>query len=348
MGELWNEAAAMAVAAAAVAAVAVPVGAACGVLAHRWREPIVPRYRKGFARWDGFDAVFLYVVCVVLPVVVAQALVAGGAFRSLLGDELRIDRDALAAATGGAATPAVEAARFDYQNRGLTLTRLAALPLLAAAFAVWRRQANKERVRPVGEQGRRFAADIAAGVAAWLVLTPATLAVHFAVNAVSWELDVPPTEHALKFTRLATTADVLLFFAGACVAAPFVEEMAFRRVLVPWAARRLYRSWVLLGLAVVAAGGRGHSLAGPLAFVGVAAAGLFVLDRLRMRPAAAVLATGTLFAAIHASVWPTPIPLLVLGVSLGWLVLRTKTVTAAVVAHGLFNAVSAVFLLRQA
>jgi len=59
----------------------------------------------------------------------------------------------------------------------------------------------------------------------------------------------------------------------------------------------------------------------------------------------AVLASSALFAAVHANVWPSPVPLVVLAVGLGYLYLRTRTLIGPVVVHGLFNAVSAVYLL---
>ena len=66
----------------------------------------------------------------------------------------------------------------------------------------------------------------------------------------------------------------------------------------------------------------------------------------KWRNAGAVYASAALFAAVHASVWPTPIPLLGLGLGLGYLALSTRSVLVPVIVHGLFNAVSAVFVLR--
>jgi membrane protease YdiL (CAAX protease family) len=70
--------------------------------------------------------------------------------------------------------------------------------------------------------------------------------------------------------------------------------------------------------------------------------------RLRIRSAQharAVWAGSALFAAFHAQVWPSPVPLFVLALGLGYLYLRTRTLIGPVVVHGLFNAVSAVYLL---
>src|SRR5262245_19449879 len=68
--------------------------------------------------------------------------------------------------------------------------------------------------------------------------------------------------------------------------------------------------------------------------------------RIRSRQQArAILASAALFGAFHAHVWPSPLPLVVLAVGLGYLYLRTRSLVGPVVVHGLFNAVSAVYLL---
>ena len=45
------------------------------------------------------------------------------------------------------------------------------------------------------------------------------------------------------------------------------------------------------------------------------------------------------------AVWPTPIPLFALGLSLGYLAYRTQSLVAPVVLHGLFNAVAGLAIL---
>jgi membrane protease YdiL (CAAX protease family) len=59
----------------------------------------------------------------------------------------------------------------------------------------------------------------------------------------------------------------------------------------------------------------------------------------------AIWASAALFAAVHAHVWPSPVPLVVLAVGLGYLYLRTRSLVGPIVVHGMFNAVSAVYLL---
>jgi hypothetical protein len=59
----------------------------------------------------------------------------------------------------------------------------------------------------------------------------------------------------------------------------------------------------------------------------------------RRRAARAIVGTSLLFANFHANVWPTPVPLFVLALGLGWLAYRTQGVAAPIVLHMLFNAI---------
>jgi membrane protease YdiL (CAAX protease family) len=59
----------------------------------------------------------------------------------------------------------------------------------------------------------------------------------------------------------------------------------------------------------------------------------------------AIWASSVMFAAVHSHVWPSPIPLVVLALGLGYLYMRTRSLVGCVLVHGMFNAVSAVYLL---
>lgn len=60
----------------------------------------------------------------------------------------------------------------------------------------------------------------------------------------------------------------------------------------------------------------------------------------RPRAALPVVLSSALFAAVHASVWPSPIPLFVLGLILGYVYWRTHRLLPCIVAHALFNGAS--------
>jgi CNT family concentrative nucleoside transporter len=48
-----------------------------------------------------------------------------------------------------------------------------------------------------------------------------------------------------------------------------------------------------------------------------------------------VYASAALFAVVHSAIWPSPIPLFLLGLGLGWLAVRTRGVLAPAIVHGL-------------
>ena len=58
----------------------------------------------------------------------------------------------------------------------------------------------------------------------------------------------------------------------------------------------------------------------------------------------AIVGSAALFACVHANVWPTPVPLALLALALGWLAMRTQSVIAPIVVHMLFNTVAFVEL----
>jgi membrane protease YdiL (CAAX protease family) len=61
--------------------------------------------------------------------------------------------------------------------------------------------------------------------------------------------------------------------------------------------------------------------------------------------ARALYGTAALFAAVHSSVWPSPIPLFVLALALGWLAYRTQSLVAPIVLHALFNSITCALLI---
>ena len=147
----------------------------------------------------------------------------------------------------------------------------------------------------------------------------------------------------------------LLLILSACVTAPLLEEFLYRGLLVPWAGRRWYGPWCLLFPAGVLA-----LLAPPpflpqsLAFVLLLGVGAYLIQRFGKRRAKfptrtvlAVWSSAALFAVVHSAVWPTPIPLFVLGLGLGYLTARTRSWAASAVCHALFNAVATVWVFLR-
>jgi len=105
---------------------------------------------------------------------------------------------------------------------------------------------------------------------------------------------------------------IALVWLAATVVAPVVEEFFFRRVLQGW-----LETWLSGRGAAAAAGG--------LAIAGSAFA----------------------FALAHLGQGLAWMPLLGLGVVLGWLARQTGSIVPGILAHALFNAVSVVLVLLQ-
>ncbi len=351
----------LAVAAGWVAAVAAPVVVGCGLLARALGRPVVPRWRHRPAVWTGFDVLFLFFLQMLLVGVVLTVLTSGGFFEAVYGSGgiggAVSDQtvESVAAVGGGAAGEAVRLLSNDALQLRAMWATLFATPLLLLTGAAIRTLVHGRPPRP---DPLSLPGDVAFGVLAWAVATPLVFAVYFAALYLTARLGGTVREHPL--TQLGTGAtvfDQVFFGVVVCFVTPLAEEYLFRGLLVRWAAGRWYRPWVLVGAAALYAVYRGRvgeepSLA-PLWFVAVLGVGLYALVRLGrlkgrcpVRTAAAVYASAALFGAAHSAVWPTPVPLFVLGLALGYVAARTGRIAGCVVLHGLFNAVSFVLLLR--
>jgi membrane protease YdiL (CAAX protease family) len=206
-----------------------------------------------------------------------------------------------------------------------------------------------------------------------------------ATKANQWLINRPPDQHPLVQTiQEAGSWGWSLFLLQTVVLAPLVEELVFRGLLLPWLATKqppapetaltippVVRPSLILVLAVgtalllhskdlqnaLTAGDRHEAVIRllPAAFFVVLLPFHLLLPRLNrlrrrlrirsVQHTRAIWASSALFAAFHAQVWPSPVPLFVLALGLGYLYLRTRSLIGPVVVHGLFNAVSAVYLL---
>ena len=336
--DLWTESARMAGCGLAVAACALPLALLARIIARRNGESFVPKPRRWPVPWTGLELLILFPFTAAAPMaLVDPILAASGFYQAVYGPD------------------APESAWSPMR------------PLWAAVFFVpiWigflllLRQTLYPEWSPTRGGGAVYTRT-ALGVAGWFLIHPVVWLVHFAVTIaffqLNWTADSHPLEKLFREGRPELDRVLLLIQAG--IATPLLEELLFRGLLLPWILGKQYRAGLTMGIATVVAvalsvertmDGAFSLRIGPIVFALILLAGWAILHHKlhrKQRTISAVYASAALFAIVHSAVWPTPIPLFVLGLGLGWLAVRTRGILAPTVVHGLFNAVSVLFVLR--
>jgi membrane protease YdiL (CAAX protease family) len=334
----------LALAGAIVAAFAAPLAALAALVARRCGQPIAPPWRvplrppiRADMPTEGFDLLycgaFVLVLLMLFPTLAeigGRAVEAAGVLRQLYGAD----------------NPHTKELR---QLWGI----ICATPVFFVGWLAYRDWAARAAWPPVG----RLAGNVAFGAGVWFVLTPIVLAGNVLTAQLAVWLGSPPQRHPMDELGVGSgVAQHVVFGVSICLCTPVIEETLFRGLLVGWACGRRYRPWLVMllaaGITLLTMLLTWQDAVGPVVFAVVLAVGLFVVQRVgraRRWPVhliGSVYATAALFAAGHSAVWPTPIPLFALGLGLGYLAVRTNGIAACVVLHGLFNAVSFVYLLR--
>ncbi len=180
-----------------------------------------------------------------------------------------------------------------------------------------------------GKVGR----DVLRGIVAWPLLAPIVFGVQY-LSIKVW----PPRKHPLLELVAGdpTSLNWGLTILSAVVLAPLAEEFLFRGVLLGWLGR-----WAA-----------GLDRAKPATAVDpdLGPAEIWFEPEPSLAPGhgwrllAANLAVSVLFAAMHAQVWPTPLPLFFLSLGLGILYQRTGGMVGPVTLHATFNGISTLML----
>jgi membrane protease YdiL (CAAX protease family) len=269
--------------------------------------------------WDWPELLASYLVSQLVPSLVFYLLLHGGFLAQVYGP------DRVAAVP----LPSTDAARF-----GLWCVVLA-FPLQVAAVLglLWHTQ--RVTFSQLGLPGSTVARQLRDAVLLAVVLVPVVYGVYALALVLSARFGVVPVEHG--FTRLAreglSPTEAILLVLAACVVAPLWEELFFRGLIQPWLIAQGWRGQVLaltLAVAVAALHGRTPAVAACVAAAGTS-----------LWPASwrGVYAVAVLFAFVHSAAWPSPLPLLLLGVGLGALA-RRGGLLGPILLHAMFNALA--------
>jgi membrane protease YdiL (CAAX protease family) len=269
-------------------------------------------------------------------------------------------------AGAGAADPGVieSEARRIARARATLWSALLAFPLQAITVPLVFFVLSGVTSGRIGLTRRRLGRNLLAGLGGWVLLAPIVFGINLLVTRLFMAINPDAIQqHVLmRLVRQGpTSAEWALIVFIAVVVAPVLEETVYRGVLQPWFAGMPDGGAVAMAMAMAAAvtmrwtliteslqhGGKGLLTALLAAFFVLAMVPFYLLVARRpLRPESpAIFATALLFASMHAAVWPSPVPLFVLGLGLGTLMARSGSLVGPMVLHGLFNAMTCVMLL---
>ena len=239
-------------------------------------------------------------------------------------------------------------------------------PLQIASVAFLLPRLTGVSLHQIGLTTARLGRNCLWGFDGWQVLTPVCMALNYgilALYALSGS-EAASNVHEHPLVELAqqglSPVELFLFIAAVTVTAPAMEEMLFRGALQTWLENRPSAGHFVMLLALLASipmqkdawvaawaqGGAALLLHGaPILFIDALILIYGIVCWLSRSPAwPALFAASTLFAAVHSFAWPSPVPLFVLALGLGWLAQRTRSLAGPIVLHGLFNAVNCALL----
>jgi membrane protease YdiL (CAAX protease family) len=316
---------------------------------------LFPRQRTRLAPWSGLEVcVLFFFTQLLVPAFLYLILHRAGFFNWLYGPGFE--------PPPGAADHELADAR-----RGLWVSAFA-FPFQLTGMLIIVRRFSGTGLYQLGLTTWNAGRNMVIGWLAWLLLTPAILILHVLAVWGYWVWEgTPPEEHPLARLARAEPLGIewILIVLSSVFMAPVLEEVLFRRLLQGWASGRPWGAPIILVAAFALTFGKwlgnlvdtwdktslGSALRDlePTVFVLVLAPGCFFAERLARRwlsqpyAAQAIYSTALLFAVFH--VWPTPLPLFVLGLALGYIAYRTQNLLAPIVFHALFNGVACMIML---
>jgi membrane protease YdiL (CAAX protease family) len=346
-----------------VAIVGGAVAAGLWFVLRKQARPVLPPQRHRAVPWGGLQVAGVVFLGFLFPLVVGGLLLTeAGFFSWYYGPEFSKAIDPRAADTDKKlpTDPAADTDRKLALARESLWAEAFAFPYqLATILFLWLK-ADGTRLYQLGLGGRQWRQDVVVGYLGWLVLALPVNALYVVI-----QLGYRPEPHPLQLLmeHQPTTVDWILTVLTAVVAAPILEELLFRGILQAWLTQRPWGGNVAVVMALVIAvivclyrskapgregDGRLDTLdwLSPVLFVLATLPAYVYAERLTWRwlpyPHAAhgIYGSALLFAMVHGSVWPSPVPLFFLGLGLGYLAYRMQSVVAPMVAHALFNGVA--------
>jgi membrane protease YdiL (CAAX protease family) len=242
-------------------------------------------------------------------------------------------------------------------------------PINLATVFLLVRLGSGTRAGELGFTADRPRENLALASLTWLAVTPAVFGINYLASWGYFELTgTKPESHPLQqlAEQSPSLMDAILIAVSALVIAPIWEELMFRGVVQYWLAQRDWGGHLAMGLSAII--GLGTLFSGspdfddftfkaiaaklsPFLFVIAMVPGYLYLDQVFRRwipdrkAFQAIYGTALLFGMVHSPTWPTPIPLFILGLGLGFLAYRTQSLLGPIFVHFLFNAVACLSLV---
>lgn len=223
-------------------------------------------------------------------------------------------------------------------------------PLIVILSLALLRANSFTKPRHIGFTVWRWRNSLTLGYFCFLIITPTVLGIQYIANVVMKLEGISVQQHPLLQVggHNAEPWVLCLIPLQAMIAAPIIEEFVFRGVMLPWLSQRWWGGWSAMAAAITIGLTTVEQSRAPLTFalvVSLLGIAFTFPHRGEQWARRAIIGTSILFAMVHAAVWPTPIPLLILGLALGWAAHRTRSLTAPIVLHALFNGVATLMLL---
>jgi membrane protease YdiL (CAAX protease family) len=226
------------------------------------------------------------------------------------------------------------------------------VPLMLLFFWRW----SKTKPRHFGLTTWRWRESIALAYSTAVIIVPMVYGVNFLAHRAAQWTGSKPHPHPLQSLIESGVSPMAIALTAiqATLIAPLVEEFLFRGVMLTWLSQRWWGGYLAMAGGVAIGWNNFISSSGkelnwtPLGFVVVACLLAYLFTN-RPRPEQwarrAIAGTAILFAMLHVEVWPSPVPLLLLGLALGWCAYRARNLLASFTLHAIFNAVSILLIL---